>query len=48
MKNIFKWNKTTLVLIIMGIVTISVICFKIYMIDSYDVKDVFNDASCLR
>ena len=43
MKNIFKWNKTTLLLIIMGIVTISVICFKIYMIDSYDVKDVFND-----
>lgn len=43
MKNIFKWNKTTFLLIIMGIVTISVICFKIYMIDSYDVKDVFND-----
>ena len=43
MKNIFKWNKTILLLIIMGIVTISVICFKIYMIDSYDVKDVFND-----
>ncbi|MBS6183604.1 MAG: beta-N-acetylhexosaminidase, partial [Clostridium celatum] len=43
MKNIFKMNKITLLLIIMGIVTISVICFKIYMIDSYDVKDVFND-----
>ena len=43
MKNIFKRNKTTLLLIIMGIVTISVICFKKYMIDSYGVKYVFNE-----
>lgn len=43
MKNIFKMNKTTLLLIIMGIVTISVICFKKYMIDSYGVKYVFNE-----
>lgn len=43
MKNIFKMNKITLLLIIMGIVTMSVICFRIYMMDSYDLKEVFND-----
>ena len=43
MKNIFKMNKITLLLIIMGIVTMSVICFRIYMMDSYDLKEVFNE-----
>lgn len=43
MKNIFKMNKITLLLIIMRIVTMSVICFRIYMMDSYDLKEVFND-----
>ena len=43
MKNIFKMNKITLLLIIMGIVTMSVICFRIYMMDSYDLKGVFNE-----
>ena len=43
MKNIFKWNKATLLLIVMGIVIISMICFKIYIRDSYYVKEVFNE-----
>ena len=43
MKIIFKWNKATLLLIVMGIVIISMICFKIYIRDSYYVKEVFNE-----
>ena len=34
MKNIVRWNKVKLLLIVMGIVIISMICFKIYIRDT--------------
>ena len=43
MKNKFRLNKKIIILLIMGIVTISGICFKIYMRDKYGIKDVFNE-----
>ena len=43
MKNIVRWNKVKLLLIVMGIVIISMICFKIYIRDSYYVREVFNE-----
>ncbi len=43
MRKRFKLNKATLLLIIIGILTMSMIYFKKYIIDIYEVKDVFNE-----
>ena len=43
MKNIFKSNKAILLVMAMGIAIIFMICFKIYIRDSYCVKEVLNE-----